>query len=191
MADDVRPSDAMPDQDGTVVQRVLAGDREAFRELVVRYQNPVFRLARNLLRSAGRAEELTQEVFLAAYGALPDFDPGRGRFSSWLLAIARNKCINDNKKKRAILLDELPGPIDPRTPCDALAQREQFERFDQALDALPDEQRSAFVLRELVGLSTAELAQIEGVDKATIRSRVSRAKAQLRAALDPARGDET
>jgi RNA polymerase sigma-70 factor (ECF subfamily) len=185
-----RHADARPDDDEALVRRVGMGDLEAFRQIVARYQDPVLRLVRNLSRAPAEWEDLAQDIFVAAYRALPDFEVERGRFRSWLFAIARNRCVNERKKRGPLLVDELPPQIEERTPCDSLVERELVLRLDRALDALPDAQRTAFVLRELVGLTSDEVAQIEAIDIGTVRSRLSRAKAQLRAVLEPPAGDE-
>jgi RNA polymerase sigma-70 factor (ECF subfamily) len=185
-----RHTDTLPEDDEALVRRVVQGELEAFRELVDRYQDPVFRVVRSLSRSPAEWEDLAQDVFVAAYRALPDFDAARGLFKSWLFAIARNRCMNQTRRPAPLLVEVLPSQMEERTPCDFLLEREFVERLDQALDGLPDAQRVAFVMRELVGLSSEEVAEIEAVDVGTVRSRLSRAKAQLRAALRPPGGDE-
>jgi len=185
-----RHTDIRPDEDEELVRRVILGDLDAFRHLVTRYQDPVLRLVRSLSRAPAECEDLAQDIFVPAYLALPDFEAERGHFRSWLCAIARSRCVNQQRKLAPLLVDELPPQIEQRTPCDSLVERELFRRLDRALDALPDAQRTAFVLRELVGLTSDEVAQIEAVDIGTVRSRLSRAKAQLRAALGPPAGGE-
>jgi RNA polymerase sigma-70 factor (ECF subfamily) len=175
--------------DLAVIERILAGEIEAYRLLVTRHQDRVFCLLRNLVRHVQECEDIAQDVFVSAYVSLRRYDPARGRFATWLLRIARNKCLNALAKRRPVPCEPMPDPPDPRTPLDVLAERELFQHFDRALDALPVEQRTAFVLCELTGLSGEEVSQIERVAAGTVRSRLSRAKAALRSALRPVVGD--
>jgi RNA polymerase sigma-70 factor, ECF subfamily len=175
--------------DDEVIERVLGGDTEAFRMLVERYERAVFRIVSSLVARDDRAEDIAQDVFLAAYIALGDFDKERGRFSTWLYAMAKNRCLNVRKKRAPLLLAVVPETCAQADPLADLVQKRAIARLDGALEALPEEQRTAFVMREIADLSTDEIAEIEKVDPATIRSRVSRAKARLRAALDE--GDAT
>jgi RNA polymerase sigma-70 factor, ECF subfamily len=167
-----------------VIRRVVGGETEAFCLLVDRYQRPVLALAGGLLGNAEAAADVGQDVFLAAYERLGSFDATRSSFITWLLTIARNKCLNALKKK----VPACPGTLLERplvrTPEDELFEKEAFARLDLALALLPVEQRTAFVLAEFEGLSHEEISQIEGVAAGTIRSRLSRAKAELRVQLD-------
>jgi RNA polymerase sigma-70 factor, ECF subfamily len=171
------------DDDALFVARVLAGETEVFRVLVERYQASVLRIARNLAPRGVAPEDIAQDAFVSAFVALRAFDAFRGPFASWLFAIAKNKSLNARKKMRPLLVDPLPIVVSATTPADELADAETRRRLDAALEALPEDQRSCFVLEELVGLTTGQVAEIEGVAEGTIRSRLSRAKATLRAAL--------
>jgi RNA polymerase sigma-70 factor (ECF subfamily) len=171
--------------DQEVIARVNAGDLESFRVLIQRHERAVFGMVRNLIGDAGECEDVAQEVFLAAYRHLDGFDPRRGPFSTWLLAIARNKCFNALKarKKRPQPVAALPEAADLRTPEAAAAADECFQMLDEALVALPFEQKTAFVLAEIQGLSLEEIGTIEGVRLGTVKSRLSRARAKLRSVL--------
>jgi RNA polymerase sigma-70 factor (ECF subfamily) len=179
------------DGDTDVVARVLAGDTEAFRILVERYEGPVLRIVRNLTPRWSSREDVAQEVFVSAFVALATFDGRRGRFASWLFAIARNKSLNARKKIAPQLLEDPEALPDARIPDDACGNAELRRRLDDALEALPVEQRTCFVLEEIVGLTTAQVAEVEGVAIGTVRSRLSRAKARLRAALEPYAGGKS
>jgi RNA polymerase sigma-70 factor, ECF subfamily len=184
------PDREADEDDAEVVGIVLAGDTEAFRILVERYEARVLRFVRSLAPPSAMHEDIAQEVFLSAFLALPTFDGARGHFAAWLFVIAKNRCFNVKKKMSPLLLSELPILVAPRTPIDELAYAETTRRLDAALDALPEDQKSCFVLEEIVGLSAEQVAEIEGVAVGTIRSRLSRAKARLRQALAPAGGQE-
>jgi len=174
----------MPEE-AEVIRRVVEGDVDGFRLLVERYQRPVFLLVRNLVPNPHTCEDIAQDVFLTAFHRLSSFDPARATFLTWLLTIARNKCLNVLKKKTPNPNGEAFERASLRTPPEEAAERELFQRLDEALEGLPPQQRTAFVLAEFMGLSYDQLAGIEGVAVATVRSRVSRAKERLRSLLRP------
>ena len=177
------------DGDRTLIARVLAGDVEAFRELVERHQRRVCGFVRNLVRHALDAEDLVQEVFVAAFRKLDSFDAERSQFSTWLLTIARNQCLNHLKRSSLATASEFDVEARTAQPLDAVLSRELHALLDAALDRLPLEQRTAFILAEIQELPYAEIAIIEEVELGTIKSRVSRAKQRLREVLsdlDPA-----
>lgn len=172
--------------DETILARIRSGERAAFGELIERHQEAVFRVVRNLLPRAADCDDVAQDVFLAAYARLASFDPARASFRTWLLTIARNRCLNSLEKRRPLLTDfAAPSshPADLRSPEDGLERAELFRRLDEALGALPFEQRTAFVLAELEGLSLEEVGRIEGVPVGTVKSRLGRAREKLRLAL--------
>jgi RNA polymerase sigma-70 factor (ECF subfamily) len=185
------PRDAQPTaRDEETVARVLAGDTEAFRALVERYQMPILRLVRNLAPRSAAPEDIAQDTFVSAFVALGSFDGRRGGFSGWLFTIAKNKCFNARKKRAPLALAEPPAPATTVTPADELARAEVGRRLDAALEALPDDLRESFVLSEIVGLSVERIAEMERVSSGAIRSRLSRARTRLRAALSPLGGDD-
>ena len=174
--------DTEPD-DMTVIRRVLAGETDAFRCLVQRYEKSVFHLVRNLLADVHQAEDIAQESFLAAFRNLRQYDPQRSSFATWLLTIARNKCLNALQKKSPIVSDDLPPPVDYRTPADECIEREILKSLDNALEELSPVLKTVFVLAEFVGLTSNEIAEVEGVPAGTVRARLSRARQQLRIRL--------
>jgi RNA polymerase sigma-70 factor (ECF subfamily) len=173
-------------EDETILARIRSGDRDAFAELIERHQEAVFRVVRNLLSQVAECEDIAQDVFLAAFARLTSFDPARASFRTWLLAIARNACLNALKKRRPLLTDfsgPASHPADLRAPGQNLEQAELFRRLDEALAALPFEQRTVFVLAELEGLSLDEVGRIEDIPVGTVKSRLSRARQKLQLAL--------
>jgi RNA polymerase sigma-70 factor, ECF subfamily len=169
--------------DLAVIRRVLDGDLEAFRVLVRKYEGPLHGFIGNLIADAHEAEDAAQESFLAAYRRLGSYDPDRGAFSTWLLTIARNKCLNARRRRRPVPLDGLPESAADRPPDRELAEAEWFRLLDRALDGLPFEQKTVFVLAEIQGLPLEEVAGIEAVPLGTVKSRLSRAKEKLRSLL--------
>jgi RNA polymerase sigma-70 factor (ECF subfamily) len=167
-----------------IIERIRGGDVAAFRVLVERHQGRLFGFLRRFLSRPADCEDVAQEVFLAAFRNLAGYRPASARFSTWLLTIARNKCVNVLQKRRSTMLADLaepPEPIDERTPDAALAEAEFHRQLDAALDALPLEQKTVFVLAEIQELSLDEVGRIEGVSVGTVKSRLSRARAKLRA----------
>jgi RNA polymerase sigma-70 factor, ECF subfamily len=173
------------DDDLRTIQRVLEGEIEAFRLLVEKYQEPLFAMIRNMLTNRTDCEDIAQEAFLAAYLHLSSYDSGKSQFSTWLFAIARNRCYNEAKRRRPVNLDSIEPPFALRHPADGLIAEEAAGTLDRALDSLPFEQRSAFVLAEIQDLPLEEVARIELVPLGTVKSRISRAKEKLRSVLAP------
>lgn len=181
------------DGDRILIEQVLAGDTNSFRDLVERHQRQVYGFVRNLIRHSLDAEDIVQEVFVAAFRKLDSFDAGRSQFSTWLLTIARNRCLNHLKRSSVATISEFNVESLTALPVDAVLSRELHARLDAALDLLPLEQRTAFVLAEIQELPYAEIALIEEVELGTIKSRVSRAKQRLRETLsdlDPGSSDK-
>src|SRR6266581_2961294 len=122
-----------PESEQMLVQQLLAGDERAIRNLYGRFGRPVYTLGLRLLGSAEAAEELTQDVFLAAWRKAARFDPARGRLSTWLMAIAHNMAVDRLRHERGaarpplVLVDEMPEPSPPDDE-DVLVQRDRARR---------------------------------------------------------------
>jgi RNA polymerase sigma-70 factor (ECF subfamily) len=189
--------------DEALAARAAAGDDAAFEALVVRYQHRVFRLACHLT-SETDAPDVVQETFFQVYRHLSTFR-GDAQFSTWLYRIATNAGLMHRRaraRRPAEPLDDfLPrfdvdGKLDG-TPdalrivsrVDELLDRHVLaEKAQAAIERLPDLYREAFVLRDLEELSTAEVAQVLGVEPATIRQRVHRARLMVRGYLSELAG---
>lgn len=171
------------DGDQTGIERVLAGDVEAFRELVERHQRRVFLFVRNIIRHMPDVEDLVQDVFAVAFQKLASFDAKRSQFSTWLLTIARNRCLNHLQRLSIVTTSEFDFEGPTIQPVDAMLCRELHAQLNAALELLPLEQRTAFVLAEIDELPYSEIALIEEVELGTVKSRVSRAKQRLREVL--------
>ncbi|MDP6719905.1 MAG: sigma-70 family RNA polymerase sigma factor [Pirellulaceae bacterium] len=170
-------------EDLSAIQQVLHGDSQAFRLLVERHQDTVVRFAFTFLSRHDAAEDVAQDVFLAAFRKLDSYDATQAAFVTWLLTITRNRCLNRLKRNRNEVVTESPEPTFMRTPVDMAGEREFFEQLDAALRKLPVEQRTAFVLAEIEGLPYEQIGSLEHVAVGTVKSRVHRAKQRLRRLL--------
>ena len=173
-----------------IAAQVLAGKTSEFRKLVERYQQPVFRFARNLIGDEHDAEDISQEVFLAAFDHLASYNAKQASFLTWLFTIARNRCVNYLKRKRPVIDGEVMANTQLAANSDEAARNEFWRRLDETLDALPIEQKTAFVLAEIEGLPYADIAHIEQTTLGTVKSRIHRAKQRLRAVMAPTLGEQ-
>ncbi|MBI3927833.1 MAG: sigma-70 family RNA polymerase sigma factor [Armatimonadetes bacterium] len=186
----------MSETDHVLVARAKAGDRTAFEALVDRHARPIYGMIYRMVRGQREeAEDLTQEVLLRAFQALPSFR-GDSQFSTWLHRIAVNRTLNRLQKKsiparsihdvapdRPDLELELP---DQRHRPDRQAERQELKGvLERAIDHLSDSLRAVFVLREIEGLSHESIASILGVQSQAVRVRLHRAKKELIKMLTP------
>jgi RNA polymerase sigma-70 factor (ECF subfamily) len=146
---------------------------EALEALLDLYEHKVFRMAVAMLRDAGRAEEVTQDIFLKVWRALPAYD-GRASPSTWLYAIARNTCLSAVRAasyRRTSALDEVQEPSAP-SPSPAVD-------WDRVLSRLPDAQRQVITLFYFEERSITEVAAMLGVPEGTVKSQLHRARRAL------------
>ncbi|MSQ40364.1 MAG: sigma-70 family RNA polymerase sigma factor [Dehalococcoidia bacterium] len=178
-----------------LVQRSRLGDLTAFNQLVERYQGPVYNLALRMLSYEAAAEDVTQEVFLSAYRALGQYR--EGSFKAWLLTITANACrdlLRKRKRRQETSLEEMVETSGDRsvspspTPEEYTLRREVQREIQQALNHLSHDHRLAVLLVNLQGLDYGEAARAMGVSLGTLKSRLSRGRAQLREHLLTARG---
>jgi RNA polymerase sigma-70 factor (ECF subfamily) len=183
-------------EDRALVERVQAGDREAFRALVLRHQRRAFAIAMALVRDENDANELVQDAFLRVYKNIGNFQ-GQSSFFTWLYRIITNLSIDLIRKPGRQLAelsdhhdseeahDEFPflSRIDGADPSDVVRRGEIAARLKTALDALPDYHRGVILMREVEGLSYEEMAEAMGVSKGTIMSRLFHARQKLQRAL--------
>jgi RNA polymerase sigma-70 factor (ECF subfamily) len=184
------------DSDLALVQRVQRGDRAAFDVLVLRYQHKVLKLIMRYIRDAAEAEDVAQEAFMKAYRALPAFR-GDSAFYTWLYRIAINTAKNSlvSSKRRPLTYDlDLQDPeqydlqarlLESETPEGLLLTEEIRRTVDAAIEALPEELRTAIMLRELDGLSYEEIAATMDCPVGTVRSRIFRAREAIDKRLRP------
>ena len=165
----------MDDPDGPLVARAQKGDRWAFEQLVDRHQHRLFTLASRLLGSPDDGADAVQEAFIRAWVGLPSFRRG-ARFSTWLHRICLNAVHDQRAKRRTSRLEDAPELVDPR---DAFLASELSGAFQQALDELEEDSRSAVVLYDVLGCSYAEIAELTGVAEGTVKSRIFRGRKRL------------
>ncbi len=190
-----------PTSDQLLVQRVQSGDQKAFELLVAKYQRRIFRLISRFVRDAALAEDVAQETFLRAYRAIGQFR-GDSQFYTWLYRIA----VNTAKKS---LADSARDPViresstisedgetfvsgeqltDMETPEAVLASREIARTVNAAMEALPEDLRTAIALREIEGMSYEDIAQAMNCPVGTVRSRIFRAREAIARQLRPLLG---
>lgn len=172
-----------------LLERLRRGDARAFEELVIAHQHRVFGVALRMLGNAAEAEDVAQEVFLRAHRALAGFR-GEARLSTWLYAIASRLCLTrlgSGARRLGRLGDEaLAGVADERTADpSAEAERSELEvALQRAIGELDEERRIVVVLRDLEGLSYEEIAEALQLPIGTVRSRLHRARVDLRDKLE-------
>jgi RNA polymerase sigma-70 factor (ECF subfamily) len=176
----------MEPDDETLVQQARQGDAEAFRGLVERHGERVFRLAWRITGDEASAEDAVQETFLRAWRSLRRFDD-RSRFGTWLHRIAVNTAIEVMRKRRPETSLEEPEPMpsaEPGPERDALGQEVQ-RTVRTALSELSPMERTAFVLRHFEGRPIAEICRHLGLRESAGKQAIFRAVRKLRRALEP------
>ena len=184
--------------DEALMVRFQRGDRAAFAALVRRHQTAIYNFALRHLRVQALAEDVTQDAFVRVVQNAADFKH-EARFTTWLFTITRNLCI-DQLRKRALRKhpsldesrqsDEGDGPTLGEQTADTRASVEREatgaelkERIAKAVEALPDEQREVFLMREVANLPFKEIAEVTGVPENTVKSRMRYALERLQEAL--------
>jgi RNA polymerase sigma-70 factor (ECF subfamily) len=193
--------DANLSVEGCLIRRVLGGDHEAFDGLVRPYERMIFVSALAIVGNEADAEEVAQEAVLKAFRALPRFRQ-ESKFSTWLTQIVINEAKMRLRKDRRHLYESLDegihsdeGDYIPRDfadwreiPSEALENRELRGMLQNALESLPAKYRSVLVMRDVQHLSIRETAELLGISEANVKTRLCRARLQMRDALAPALG---
>jgi RNA polymerase sigma-70 factor (ECF subfamily) len=180
----------MRDDEVALVQRLRDGDEDACREFVETHRDRIITIVARVAGAGADAEDLAQEAFLKAFGAIGRFD-GRSALFTWLYRIAVNTARDDLARRRRRPVVPLEGadgarvdPPDPsETPREAFERNERAALVRDALDRLPEPFRTTLILREMEGHSYEEVATILGVSIGTVESRIFRARCKLRALL--------
>ena len=161
---------------------------------MLRYQGAVFALVSRVVGPGAQVQDLAQEAFLRAYRAFPSFDPaGPAHVSTWLLTIAVRLALNARKKAARTTVSPLTDAamlVDSTTPETERARRELGRAIARAAADLSDDQRAAFVLAEFHGMSLADIAGALEIPEGTVKTRLFRARAHLRARLTDYLKDE-
>lgn len=169
------------EQDRAAIRRYLEGDGVAARELVERYQRPLFTVAFRMLGNAQDAEDVTQAVFARVFRDLASYDPTH-RFFSWVYRMTVNAALNAQRDRKALtpIEDHVDLPTDNTGADEALAVETQVH---QALSQLKPDDRTIVVLRYFQSLSYDEIAEVLGIPAKTVKSRLFTARDRLRGLL--------
>ena len=183
--------------DQLLVERAQGGDKRAFDQLVSKYQRKLGRLLSRYIRDSAEVEDVTQEAFIKAYRALPSFR-GDSAFYTWLYRIgintAKNYLVSQGRRaptstefdsSEAETFESADLLRDINTPESLLLSKQIGETVNSAMDNLPEELRTAIVLREIEGLSYEEIAAMMDCPIGTVRSRIFRAREAVAARLRP------
>jgi RNA polymerase sigma-70 factor (ECF subfamily) len=187
----MNPTLSAVETDEVLVGRAQKGDTGAFDELVRRYTSIVYRILYKILRHDEDTQDALQDTFVSAYRALPRFRQD-ARFSTWLYRIATNAALMKARARRTNLVSLDHPTEDPdaqnawelpdwsATPDEEIMTSETRRIMEEAIQALPPEQRAAFVLHDIQDLSSAETAQAMGITVSAVNSRLHRARVFLR-----------
>lgn len=173
--------------DLALARKAQAGDLQAFEELVRAYRNDVFALSYHFVRNREEAWDISQEVFIKAFRSLKHFR-GEASFKSWLLRITANQCKDQLKKRRldTVSFEEAIQTDAPGAELGPARQSEAHElgaAIEKAVASLPVKHRTAFILREMEGLSYQEMAEAMDCNLGTVMSRLHHARKKLQEAL--------
>jgi len=177
-----------------LVRLTLGGDSTAFEQIILRYETRVMNMAARLLGTRDDAGDVAQEVFLRAFKYLHRLDVEKS-MEPWLMRITVNVCRDAARQRQrrrdTFAATEVPETIDQSPgPYDGLARKQELLILQRALNSLPEKERLAIVLRDVEGLSTAEVASILQSSETTVRSQVSRGRVRLKATIDRLMGGE-
>jgi RNA polymerase sigma-70 factor (ECF subfamily) len=167
--------------DEELVARSIGGDADSFNELILRWERPIYALAYRTIGREEDARDVCQETFLRAFRALPAFR-GQAKFSSWLYRIALNLCRDWIRRERRTPIVEAPADVDMIELAEAAAPAESIEDLiarkdlvravERVMARLPEEQRTAIVLKEYHGLTFQEIADLVGCPLSTVKTRL-------------------
>ena len=179
--------------DEELVAKSIRGDADSFNELVLRWERPIYALAYRTIGREEDARDVCQETFLRAFRALPGFR-GQAKFSSWLYRIALNLCRDWIRRERRAPIVPTPEGVDvvelaaEQGPAesieDLVARRELSAVVEEAMAVLPDEQRTAIILKEYHGMTFQEIADLQGCPLSTVKTRLYQGLSVLRRQLE-------
>ena len=179
------------DEEKQIIEQVLAGNTEAFEQLVLKNQAQVYNLALRMVGSEQDALDISQEAFIRAFRSLESFR-GDSKFSVWLYRLTSNICLDflrARRRKKTVSISyfvsdeddaaDLEIPDERFSPQTELERAELRAALNRALQRLPDEQREVLLLREISGLSYDEIAAALSLEAGTVKSRIFRARRKL------------
>jgi RNA polymerase sigma-70 factor (ECF subfamily) len=180
--------------DEELVARSMAGDTDSFNQLIVRWERPIYALAYRQIGREDDARDVVQESFLRAFRALPGFK-GEAKFSSWLYRITINLCRDWMRRERRAPFVQPPEGVDvadlaaletsPAESAEAAVTRKDLSRHvASAMRVLPEDQRSAIILKEYHGLTFQEIAELQGCPLSTVKTRLYQGLTVLRRELE-------
>ena len=179
--------------DEDLVTRSRGGDADSFNQLILRWERPIYALAYRVIGREEDARDVCQETFLRAFRALPGFKR-QAKFSSWLYRIALNLCRDWIRRQRRAPVMQIPEGIDPgelaaeRGPVESIeelvSRRELSAVVEEAMALLPEEQRTAIILKEYHGMTFQEIADMQGCPLSTVKTRLYQGLTVLRRRLE-------
>jgi len=183
----------MPSTDEELVTRSMGGDLDSFNQLVLRWERPIYALAYRVIGREEDARDVCQETFLRAFRALGGFK-GQAKFSSWLYRITLNLCRDWIRRERRQPIAQAPEGVDiiemasETTPSESIeelvARREIGQAVARAMAELPEEQRTAIILKEYHGLTFQEIADMQNCPLSTVKTRLYQGLSVLRRQLE-------
>ena len=183
----------MTSTDEELVARSKGGDADSFNQLILRWERPIYALAYRVIGREEDARDVCQETFLRAFRALPGFK-GEAKFSSWVYRIALNLCRDWMRRQRRAPTVQMPEGVDPiemaseRGPVESIEtlveRRELSGVVEEAMALLPDEQRTAIILKEYHGMTFQEIADLQGCPLSTVKTRLYQGLSVLRRHLE-------
>ncbi|MDQ6630589.1 MAG: sigma-70 family RNA polymerase sigma factor [Verrucomicrobiota bacterium] len=185
------------DPDAALMLRVKRGDLRAFEELVDKYKQPVLNVIYRTLRDATEAEDLAQNVFVQVFKSAARYE-ATAKFSTWIFTIVRNLCLNEIRRRSRHPADSLDASVENDdqpvrqyqdfktfSPPENLLQGELEEKIQDALEALPENQRTALLLCRQEDLSYEEIARVMGASLSATKSLIHRGRETLKEKLKP------
>ena len=175
--------------DEELVARSMSGDAESFNQLILRWERPIYALAYRVIGRDEDARDVVQETFLRAFRALPGFK-GQAKFSSWLYRITLNLCRDWMRRQKRAPVSQMPddtdamelaaqaGPVESIE--DLVARRQLTAAVEEAMTLLPEEQRTAIILKEYHGMTFQEIADLQGCPLSTVKTRLYQGLSVLR-----------
>jgi RNA polymerase sigma-70 factor (ECF subfamily) len=198
MNEEIKKPAGEPREDAALIRAFREGDKAAFDSLVLRHKDRLFNLCYRLLGDYEEANDSAQETFIKVYGSLKKFR-FESAFSTWLYRIAVNTCKNKLKSsafRQKRMMVHVDNPVsgnrsqpgreiqdDSQSPAIELEKKERMRVIQEAINALPPEQKEVVTLRDIEGFSYEEVAEITGFNLGTVKSRLARARQDLRKKL--------